>query len=52
MALLLVLQVTQALATLPLPHLSANVIDLGMVRGDRAYVMRMGRVMLAPSLAR
>jgi ATP-binding cassette subfamily B protein len=45
-----VLQVAQALATLLLPHLSAEVIDLGVVHGDRAYVMRMGSVMLALSL--
>ena len=37
--LLLVLQVAQAFATLLLPHLSADVIDLGVARGDRAYVM-------------
>jgi len=48
--LLLVLQVAQALATLLLPHLSADVIDLGVARGDRAYVMRMGSAMLAISL--
>lgn len=49
-ALLLVLQVAQALATLLLPHLSADVIDLGVVPGDRAYVMRMGSLMGAVSL--
>ncbi len=49
-ALLLVLQVAQALSTLLLPHLSADVIDLGVARGDRAYVMRMGSVMLVLSL--
>jgi ATP-binding cassette subfamily B protein len=48
--LLLVLQAAQALATLLLPHLSADVIDLGVARGDRAYVMRMGTWMLALSL--
>ena len=49
-ALLLVLQVAQALATLLLPHLSAHVIDLGVAQGDRSYVTRMGGVMLALSL--
>jgi len=49
-ALLLLLQLAQVLATLLLPHLSADVIDLGVARSDRAYVWRMGRVMLALSL--
>lgn len=49
-AILLVLQVAQALATLLLPHLSADVIDLGVAQGNSAYVMRMGGVMLALSL--
>jgi ATP-binding cassette subfamily B protein len=48
--MLLALQVAQAFATLLLPHLSADVIDLGVARGDRAYVMRMGSMMLALSL--
>ncbi|PTT77270.1 multidrug ABC transporter ATP-binding protein, partial [Pelomonas sp. HMWF004] len=50
-ALLLVLQVAQVLATLLLPHLSADVIDLGVARGDRSDVMRRGGAMLAVSLA-
>jgi len=49
--LLLVLQVAQALGMLLLPHLSADVIDLGVARGDRAYVMRLGALMLGVSLA-
>jgi ATP-binding cassette subfamily B multidrug efflux pump len=48
--LLLALQVTQALATLLLPHLNANVIDLGVASGDRAYVLRTGAVMLVVTL--
>lgn len=48
--LLIVLQVAQVLTTLLLPHLSAEVIDLGVVRKDRAYVIRMGTVMLGLSL--
>jgi ATP-binding cassette subfamily B protein len=51
LALLLVLQVAQALATLLLPHLSADVIDLGVALGDRPYVMRLGALMLGVSLA-
>ena len=50
LAVLLTLQVCQALATLLLPHLSADVIDLGVVRGDAAYVRRMGGTMLVLSL--
>ncbi|MDH4391064.1 MAG: ABC transporter ATP-binding protein [Aquabacterium sp.] len=50
LALLLVLQVVQALASLLLPHLSANVIDLGVVPGDTAYVYRMGGLMFVVSL--
>jgi ATP-binding cassette, subfamily B, multidrug efflux pump len=49
--LLLALQGAQSLATLLLPHLSADVIDLGVARGGRAYVVHMGIVMLAVSLA-
>lgn len=49
-ALLLVLQVAQALATLLLPHLSADLIDRGVVPADRGYVMRMGSLMGAVSL--
>jgi ATP-binding cassette subfamily B multidrug efflux pump len=44
------LQVAQTLAMLWLPHLSAEVIDLGVARHDRPYVMRMGGVMLGLSL--
>ena len=47
---LLALQVVQAVATLFLPHLSADVIDLGVVLGNSAYVMRTGGVMLIVSL--
>ncbi len=48
--LLLALQVLQTLATLLLPHLSAEVVDLGVSRGDRAYVRHMGLVMLAVAM--
>ena len=50
LVLLLMLQIAQALATLLLPHLSADVIDLGVARNDRAYVTRMGGAMLTLSL--
>ncbi|NVO07360.1 MAG: hypothetical protein HXX19_16225, partial [Rhodoferax sp.] len=39
--LLLALQILQTLATLLLPYLSAEVVDLGVSRGDRAYVTHM-----------
>ena len=50
LVLLLMLQISQALATLLLPHLSADVIDLGVARNDHAYVTRMGGAMLTLSL--
>jgi len=34
-----------------LPHLNANVIDLGVEHADRAYVMRMGAAILGLSVA-
>jgi ATP-binding cassette subfamily B protein len=49
--LLLVLQLLQTLGSLLLPHLSAELVDLGVARGDAAYVQRMGGVMLAVALA-
>jgi ATP-binding cassette subfamily B protein len=49
--LLMALQVAQAIGMLMLPHLSADVIDLGVARGDHAYVMRLGGLMLGVSLA-
>jgi len=44
---LLGLQGVQALAGLYLPYLNADVIDRGVMRGDTAYIWRMGGVMLA-----
>jgi ATP-binding cassette subfamily B protein len=49
--LLLALQLLQTLATLLLPHLSAEVVDLGVAKGDSAYVRHMGLVMLDVALA-
>jgi ATP-binding cassette subfamily B protein len=47
-ALLLVvlLQAVQTAATLSLPSLNAELIDKGVLRGDNAYIWRMGAVML------
>jgi ATP-binding cassette subfamily B protein len=44
---LLGLQSIQALAGLYLPFLNADVIDKGVMRGDTAYIWRMGGLMLA-----
>ena len=49
-ALLLVCQVMQSLASLTLPTLSAQVIDLGVLRDDSVYIAKMGVVMLGASL--
>ena len=47
---MLVLQVAQSLATLWLLHLSADVVNLGVGRDDRAYVIHTGTVMLSLSV--
>lgn len=46
----LVLQLVQTLATLYLPSLNADIIDNGVARGDTAYILRVGGVMLGVSL--
>ena len=43
---LLVLQTVQALATLTLPSLIADIIDRGVIRGDNGYIWSTGGVML------
>jgi ATP-binding cassette subfamily B protein len=45
-----VLQLVQTLATLYLPTLNADIIDIGVVTGDTGYIMRVGAMMLAVSL--
>ena len=40
------LQAVQAIATLYLPFLNADVIDNGVMRGDTGYIWRLGAVML------
>jgi ATP-binding cassette subfamily B multidrug efflux pump len=45
-----VLQAVQTFATLALPSLSANIIDEGVLEGDRAYIWRTGAVMLCFAL--
>ncbi|TQS42648.1 ABC transporter ATP-binding protein [Cryptosporangium phraense] len=46
-----VLQLLQTLAMLYLPTLNADIIDNGVVKGDTGYIMELGGVMLAVSLA-
>jgi ATP-binding cassette subfamily B protein len=48
--LVLVLQLTQAIAGLFLPSLNADIIDRGVARGDTGYVMSTGGVMLMVTL--
>lgn len=47
LALLVLLQVAQTVATLVLPGLSADVIDNGVVAGDRDRIVRTGLIMVA-----
>jgi ATP-binding cassette, subfamily B, multidrug efflux pump len=45
-ALVVLFQFVQTLATLYLPTLNADIIDNGVVKGDTGYIMRLGGVML------
>jgi ATP-binding cassette subfamily B protein len=44
---IVLLQLAATLASLYLPTLNANIIDLGVVKGDISYIMRTGVMMLA-----
>ena len=44
-----IFQSVQTIAALYLPKLTADIIDHGVARGDTAYVLRVGGVMLALS---
>ncbi|MEI6666011.1 MAG: ABC transporter ATP-binding protein, partial [Chloroflexota bacterium] len=46
----LLFQLVQTLATLYLPTLNADIINLGVVKGDTGYIMRAGGLMLAVTL--
>ncbi|MBM7439275.1 ATP-binding cassette subfamily B protein [Streptomyces sp. HB132] len=48
--LLVLLQLLQTCASLYLPSLNADIIDNGVVRGDTAYILRYGAVMIAVSV--
>ncbi len=50
-ALIILFQFLQTLATLYLPTLNADIIDNGVVRGDTGYIMRVGGLMVAVTLA-
>jgi ATP-binding cassette subfamily B protein len=50
-ALVVLLQLAQTLATLYLPTLNADIIDQGVVTGDTHYIMRTGGIMLVVTLA-
>jgi ATP-binding cassette, subfamily B, multidrug efflux pump len=49
-AVVVVLQLVQTLATLYLPTLNADIIDNGVIKGDTGYIMRTGVWMLLVSL--
>ncbi len=45
-ALVVLLQLVQTLATLYLPTLNADIIDSGVITGDTHYILRTGGIML------
>ncbi len=49
-ALIVGLQLIQAIGNLTLPSLNADIIDDGVAKGDTAYILRTGGVMLAVTL--
>ncbi|MBC2874994.1 MULTISPECIES: ABC transporter ATP-binding protein [Streptomyces] len=50
LALVVLLQLVQTLATLYLPTLNADIIDKGVVKGDTGYILTTGGVMAAVAL--
>jgi ATP-binding cassette subfamily B protein len=46
-ALVVLLQFVQTMATLYLPTLNADIIDKGVVKGDTGYILRTGGVMIS-----
>jgi ATP-binding cassette subfamily B protein len=48
---IVVLQLVQTIAMLYLPTLNADIVDNGLIKGDMAYIIRIGGVMLAVTLA-
>jgi len=51
LALVLVLAFLQSLANLSLPRLMADIVDVGVVKGDSSYIFRTGGVMLLIAFA-
>jgi ATP-binding cassette subfamily B multidrug efflux pump len=49
-ALIVVLQLIQAVGNLTLPSLNADIIDNGVAKGDTGYILRTGVVMLVVTL--
>jgi ATP-binding cassette subfamily B protein len=49
-ALVVLFQFVQTLATLYLPTLNADIIDYGVVKGDTGYIMQTGALMLGVTL--
>jgi ATP-binding cassette, subfamily B, multidrug efflux pump len=49
-AIVVVLQLVQTIATLYLPTLNADLIDNGVVKSDTGYILRIGAVMIAITL--
>ncbi|MDQ7807077.1 ABC transporter ATP-binding protein [Amycolatopsis sp. A133] len=45
------LQLVQTIAMLYLPTLNADIVDNGLIKGDMPYILRIGAVMLAITLA-
>jgi ATP-binding cassette subfamily B multidrug efflux pump len=50
-AVVVLLQLVQTLATLYLPTLNADIIDNGVIKGDVAHILRTGGVMIVVTLA-
>ncbi len=50
LVLVMVLLLTQAITNLYLPELNADIINNGVIRGDTAYIVRVGGLMLVVAL--
>jgi ATP-binding cassette subfamily B multidrug efflux pump len=50
-AIVVVLQLVQTIATLYLPTLNADLIDNGVIKSDAGYILRIGALMMAVTLA-
>jgi ATP-binding cassette subfamily B multidrug efflux pump len=50
MAIVVLLQLVQTLATLYLPTLNADIIDQGVITGDTGYIVRTGGIMIAVTI--